>query len=355
MAVIDDKKNNKIKRNICLFISASVLILLAAMRGEDVGTDVKIYQLPLYRKALVAGNLSNYLLFNFPAREPLYLIVTYFASKLGSMFWVFFANELIIVTFTYKALWQYRDKLDPALALGAFLFVYYCEGYNLARQQMAMSLVLYAIVLLDHNRIKLSFLLISLAFCIHYSSIISICIVILYIASKGKLKRVYSILFLLVSIIIGLYYREIFTFAIQLLKFLPQKYLESKYMNLLEDASGLNVTVMLLTIIELIIAFLLVKKNREPIFTKYFLLYMMLFSLAGALISGKAFAAYRIFLYCGFFSIFVVGRSKFISTSKQNRLLIESTVWIILLVYWIWFFAVKKNAEIYPYVFASIM
>ena len=158
----DNYKN--ISSKIIIVFAFIYMFLFAGLRF-NVGTDYLSYV------ELFDDIISSPLVFNFRL-EPVFIII----SKVISVFtnnplWLFVITSFIITIFIFKA----SIKSTTYYELSIFLFIafgFYTSSFNIVRQWMAASILLYAYVYLNRNNNKKFFIYSLLAFCCHYSSII---------------------------------------------------------------------------------------------------------------------------------------------------------------------------------------
>ncbi len=337
----------KHKNSLQLFffiISGLVLVMLAAVREETVGIDVGVYVKRYFLIAQRTDNIFVYL--KAINKELLYYIITFCATKLfGSLQAVFFFNELIIVGFTYAAIWNLKDNIHIDISVLAFSFIFYGQSLNIARQAMAMAIVLYAFSKLLQGRKNTAFVFWIISIGFHYSAVVCIGIYLIYIMDKRKLNYKIKLCFLLMLFFLQLFYDKIFTFIVIHLSFLPRGYVSSKYLYREYSLSSCNLA--LYSLCALLALFLLVRHKPGADFW----FYIVGLSLCGVFIGAKSTFANRIFYYVEYLLIIMLGRKDIfpVKQTPGNVIIADSFLCIVLMVHFYILQIYLNVAGIFPY------
>lgn len=342
-AYISKQYKNKLK--IFFFIiSGFILVILAAMRSETVGIDVLVY---VKRNFLIAQKIDN--IFSYLKSvdiEPLYLIVTFYATKIfGNLQAVLFFNELIIIGFTYAAIWNLKDEIQIDIAVIAFCFMFYGHSLNITRQTMAAAVVLYAFnKLLKGEWLKaLVFWIISIGF--HYSAVVCICIYLIYLLDKFNLSKKIKIFFLFLLISFQLFYEKIFIFFVMHISFLPRRYISSTYLYREYNISSSNL--ILYIFCALLALMLLIRK--KPM--RDFWYFVVCLSVCGVFIAAKAMYANRIFYYFEYLLFLMLSRKDIfpVKQTRGNAIVCNGILCLILAVHFYIFQIYLNLSGIFPY------
>lgn len=142
------KKNNKA---IYYFIILFFPIIMAAFR-KDIGADYQSYVsiFKEYQNINFLEGMAN-------SKEPFYTVLNYVADVLfGSNEWgIFLLSSSIMLLIILKTADYYRKDLSIAASLLIFYIVYYIESFNLVRQMLAVSCVVYSFrYLIERNFFK---------------------------------------------------------------------------------------------------------------------------------------------------------------------------------------------------------
>ena len=329
------------------------LLLLATFRDLNIGYDVRVYQYSLSRIAERSNSLRDYYAINFVGQnmEPLYAFCTYIGTKIAGIRGVFFINEFLVLIFTYVAIWKLKEYMAPQKVLACFLYIYYLHTFDIIRQSIAMSIIFYMYTRLREGKYISSIVLVALAFMFHKSAILGMGIVFLYYVSVRNLRWFYGALVLFAVGAVSFSYRQIFVFLFRFMPFLPERYINSRYLSL-EGGADINVAKLIYIIIALgvlLIAHYL--RTNETIDNYTFLVYMMILAVARITVGSQAEFAYRAFLYPEFFSIMVVPQYEYLLKQEKGNLMIgEYLFYGFLLIYCVFFFMIRNVGETYPYI-----
>lgn len=340
-----------------LILSGLLLTLLAAFRDITVGHDVMLYQIRYLEAAKTYGSFISYMTYYCIPNgiELLYATVTYIAKLLGGTKTVlFFLNEAIIIFFTYKSLWDYKDDVSPTVSLAYFLFLYYLRGFDQTRQFMAVAVVLYSFTLFNKQKYLQSVIFIIMAMGFHSSAIVGFGLLVLFMTTKSGLRSLYKGLIFISTLVLTMNFSGIFTWVIQNVSLIPDKYLL-----IIRQFQGTQVNVAGIGFLTYAIAIgilLLIKifGISEFVNNYDYLVYMMLFSLAGCFVQTYAAATARIFAYTDIYSIFVIPLfpKLFRNDDTVNVLIPNLVVYGFGLSSFVFLFMMRNAGEVYPYVFS---
>lgn len=338
----------------CVVFSAFLLIIVAALRDFHVGTDTYGYVYPLFRKALQMGSLANFFSRYKANYEVGYLFLTYMIAKIThSFFGVLFINELIVIVFTYLAILYFDTPHIPAyMSLLCFSCAYYLHSYNIIRQCMAMALVMYCLVLFDQKKYFYAAVFQGIAMSFHYSSIVGIGVILLWVVSRTKMKRALLIVIAGVTIIGTSYFREAYYVLSKWFNFLPKRYGSNTYM-FLREGKDTAISSYMYSIVGLLIllAFLIVRRIKE-IDDYTFYLCIMLLSLFGASVASVSRFSWRIFMYFEQFSIFVFPQfATIVDADKRSERLGRWLIFLFMLFFFTFRFIIRNWGRVYPYSF----
>lgn len=161
-----------------LFLSVSFLILTAvsAFRGIDVGTDTKNY-MDIFRRYVL--NVSD------PHSEPgfalLNQLISYITDSPQSI--IIVSSILINLGFMH---FIYHNSKNAWLSVYIYITLfYYFFSFNLVRQFIAISVVLFAWNSLKQGKIIRFILLVLLASTFHTTALISLLLIFVYLGRKN--------------------------------------------------------------------------------------------------------------------------------------------------------------------------
>ena len=182
---------------LALFISS----MLAGIRGDTVGVDVKTYTIPWFN---MAKSYNNFIPFYIATGTDIgFAFVIFFTTKIfDSIIAVHFLIALIQALPIYIVAYLYRDRQHMYNTMFVYYCLFYLMGFNIMRQCIAASFILLAFCLLNEKNLKQFTLCIFLAFIFHKSAVIGIGFILVSFGMtkiKSKLFRLFTIL---VSVIV---------------------------------------------------------------------------------------------------------------------------------------------------------
>lgn len=351
LAGLSQKRNN-----VYIYIfSGFLLVLLASLRSETVGFDVQVYVKKLFLSAQNSTSLY-YFLQKGTWLEPLYSIVVYLAAKIfGTLQGVFFLNEILVIYFVYKSLWKCRYKLDIAFAVLIYTTVFYGQTYNTIRQQIAMSMVLYAFTFFKENEKLVALFVLILATGFHSSAVVAVIIFLLYwILPKEKWKNI-RILLLFMMLIFTVWYDKILLFLMRITGIFKESYVSTNYLfnpYFLNGKINFPITDLVLWGVLLIISYINYLSKKDD---SVFWLYISLVCFLEPVIAIRAWHVKRLFWYFEILSLFSFSDKRRIpvKATLKNRIIYKSLMMIFFIIYFVimYIFLSDTSAGIYPYTF----
>lgn len=131
--------------------------LLAGFRDSGVGTDTLIYVDHVWAKILSVSDWDDFVnAYNnkdFKDIEFLYLLLNWMVSQVSTdVHSIYFASNLVVMLFIYRAAYDNRKKCDMWLVMLLFLLLYYNASLNLVRQSIALSMSVYAYKYIEQEK-----------------------------------------------------------------------------------------------------------------------------------------------------------------------------------------------------------
>lgn len=302
---------NKKNEYIAFFIL--LLLLVPILLRGNVGTDYKTY-LSLWNN-IVANNTVWY-------KEPGFILSIKISHYFGlSSHWyysIFSSISLILMYISCK-----KSQVDKtAFLLIFFVFLYLGYLFNIIRQGLVMSFLLYSIYYIYARKINYT---LAIAITGMFFHIISLLIIPLYFWCSLKIKYLLPVVIL--SLLLGL--SGFFdSFSIYIFNILLPDKVQHYFIKYKETASLLNILNRFIMLIYLLFIYYLSKKDKVlEVMFKIFLfgisIYFLLinFNLVGT----------RIYMFCSIMIPFSFGRYYYISNNKLNKNIIGIFLFIILL------------------------
>ena len=336
-----------------LFLVVFPLLLLAALRGDRVGSDVLFYQKDLYVHALHFTSPIQYIKWSY--EEIGYSLVSFLGSRFRHFAFVHLFNMMIILLPIVFMIWDLRREIDPELSLASFLFLYYVQGYNMARQQMAISLMALGVYEFSKKKYVLALLLGILAMGFHYSAVAGFFSYFLYWMAGSRLKKVYQLVLLTIVVWVSLNFEQLGRsfggILVNVLHITKRSYRSSKAWS--STSSDINETYLLWGTVGILILILVgFAANTIDKVTRTFLFYMLFILLTSTIITRNMGFAARVFCYFEIWVIFVIPLIiKLIKDDFVSKAIAKSMIYIGLSVFWIFGVVIKGWHTVIPYYF----
>lgn len=189
-----------IPKNKLLFIFLYiVLFFIGGMRGIDVGTDTSNYY-DIYNTINSDPNGIDYALAFI---EPGWIFLNYICGILFNDYRsIIFIGMFLAITPLLIRVW--KSSKNPFLVIFYYVTLYfYIYSFNITRQMIAVSIILFCLDYLEKNKIKQYVIGVFCAMLFHYTSII--CLFHIYIVKKVNISIKNATIILCFTYILGLY------------------------------------------------------------------------------------------------------------------------------------------------------
>lgn len=352
----------------CLIVTA--LALLAGLRAQTIGTDVESYALPLYKLATMSDSFQKFYnsfwyrnwhfeqVSNF---EIGYLVIVWFASRVGSFQFQLFLTSLLTVGPFYLAFVRRRTELSLPLCLAFFLFTFFNTTLNGMRQWIAVAFIFLALcgvydISKPLRQQKKVIALLMFAVMFHTSAFMGF--VILSIALFLR-RGSASLRYLLITI----FATFLFVFALDVVRALVSSIGLGKYLSYLGTGNiSLSARGLILQLPFLLMAFFLYKQSALEFRLRSWLLTLMSLSVLFSQVSTLGLYSARIGIYFDVFEIMVLGMLylalKNCQAAAQQHPVLATSVGAAFVgsfsilyasVYWSVFYALQNAGETIPY------
>ncbi len=365
---IGEKNNNKKIGKFFYFFALILPCILAGMRANTIGTDVKIYGLPIYKCAEFSNGFTNFLgMFVRSAKyvkdyEIGFILIEYLGCKIFNSFQiVLFLIQLLIIIPIYYGIKCNEDlKGKKCWAFLVFYFMFYNTGLNLMRQYIGLAFLFLGTNLLLYstkkNNIKF-FICLIIACLFHTSSILGIFIFIIckLLNSKKDKKLIISNTIKLSTKKIKLFLVILFGFSLLFGVDYLVRILNSfgfSYYSQYIDGELTSAKSLIIRNLPMIILVVLLYKNVTKKFKNtYFYVVCFVLNLIILQFSSINLHAARIALFFSIFNIEFYGMLVNCVESKDTKLLIKISVVLYLIFYWYYSFVFLGGSETVPYKF----
>lgn len=346
----------KAGRTVCYLAGLMVPCLLAALRGETVGTDVLVYMKPLLALAESAPDFVQYChnVSTGWGTEWAYSVLNYIIGHfIGELSVWHFLTQLFISGLVFLSVKRYGNDSQIWIGMIAYYFLFYNQTYNIVRQSMACACILYSIVLMKDRKYVRTFCFFILASGFHHTAYVAAVFYLLYICNQWldkKLRKVMYVLILAVGGLISIFYKEIILFLFDKLWFLPRRYL-----NLFNREFEFDIPYALIVLFMLNIAILLsvYLKKKEDGWNGY-QMEIQLLAVALVPLCSVITLLVRLLMYFEYTCIVIymdVPDLQIGLKERKRRLNGRVLLLLFLLLYWWYFYVFCGSSETYPYTF----
>lgn len=193
---LSEKCKSGFSKNFFAVIAILIPCILAGLRADTVGTDVKVYVEPLYNAAKKSHTFSAYMKQRwFVIWRYMYVkdfeigfsLLVFFIQKIGGSFaTVLFVIQMLIIGPIFFGL----KKMHKPYPIFFGMFVFYCLFYNtslnMMRQWIAMAILFMAFPYLVSEEKKKYCILVLVACLFHNSAIMGFAILAVYMYSTKR-------------------------------------------------------------------------------------------------------------------------------------------------------------------------
>lgn len=303
--------------------------LLAGLRSETVGIDVRVYAVSLFNHAKHYNNLYAFL--KTTDIELFYAILVYITSKFtDNIGLLLFLSQLLTILPLYCVVLLNKQIKSKAFAMSIYFFLIYNLSFSIMRQCIAGAIVLFAYYLLEEKKYMYSLAFVLIAFLFHNSAL---GIVIVYMIINFLYKRNVKLLLFPAIIIFIAFFKEIFDVLVYNLHIIPVEYYVRTYSKInSNDISGADFIIRgLFTFTPIVI--IVMSRFKNDYLKKY-----SFSSVVGYFLSLSAMISQyliRLSYYFYFISIiFISSLATYISAKGNGKYLYYIIMLILLFAYW---------------------
>lgn len=328
---LSEISEKRITRFSCALLGILVLSFFAASRSDTIGKDIQGYVTPIFQIAKSSVSFSNFLNLgqsyssstSSNSKEFLYLLITYFSSKVASTDWLLlFILQFLTVTPVYIAAMNFSKKYNISITffMLMYMFLFYLNSFNVMRQSIACAFLLlgYSYQGTNNKKMLISYIL---AMLFHRMAVIGIVFILIgkWIARQKGFKKIYIII-ALVIVAVGL--KPSITFLMQKnLLTAAQSYYANVFVFGTIDTAWTNASIILMLTDSLRYTFLMLPffyiKRDEPkmyelkniILVGYVIYMVVLISMRS--IYGSRLSLYVNFLYLPMWAYFCKKKSSY--------------------------------------------
>lgn len=319
-----------------------ILSLLCGLRAYSIGTDTNSIYLPYYYdKYCVRGTPYDGTEYVF------YLIIKAGHLLLGSYTGVLFLISFLTLAFAFVGLSHYKDRVSLPLAMLLYLSFIYFESFNIMRQMLAISIIIFAFRYLEKRKYMHYLFWCVVAAFVHHSSIVSIGLFIICLSLKNKfVYRLFIVFICLLPLLLPAIMQVVGKIPVLNVYF-------ERYGNFEFDFSIKNLSY----VIYFLPAFLICLYFRKGLIAKdgknkFYLIMLLLVFVCGLFKLYMVWVA-RLLHYFAFSVCVLLPQCINLCKNNHNGKLLNAFIIIYCLAYFVLFYLILGNGDIYPYVIAS--
>lgn len=181
---LSEKCKSRIARNVLAVIAILIPCVLAGLRADTIGTDVKVYVEPIYNAAKESNSLSSYMgqswfyIWRYKYVHDFeigFTILVYVIEKITES-WsiVLFFIHVFIVTPVYIGLRRVHKTYPIYFGMLVFYLMFYNASLNMMRQWMAMAFLFMGFSYLFFENKKKYCAIVVIACLFHISAVIGL-------------------------------------------------------------------------------------------------------------------------------------------------------------------------------------
>ena len=366
---LSEKCKSGFSKNFFAVIAILVPCILAGMRADTIGTDVKVYVEPLYNAAKQSTSFFSYMnqrwfyiwrykyVYDF---EIGFILLVYLIEKIGgSIGLVLFFIHILVLSLIYLGLKRINKRYPIWLGMLVFYMLFYNTSLNMMRQWIAMSILFYGLCYLLEHKKKKYFIVVIAACLFHTSALVGFAIYFLYMYSQKQREYIRFANFRLDGSLapIKLFiYGCIVLLSLNIIAVLLRAIGLAKYTGYIQGNSSIYLMPNQIILRLPIIILLVIRWKRmmaEDELTPFYGSMIVLDLLASQLISINVYA----FRIASFFSeynmlsysaLVYAGNRKY----RANRYITLLYVLAYIIYYWIYYYVITGTHATFPYVFA---
>ena len=354
------------QRKPVVFIAVIVLCLLAGLRAVGIGTDTRVYLVPIYEAAKRCHSIREYLKSSFHAftwttdyvkdMEPLFTLLVLIVTKLtGSLYCVQTVLQLCVILPLYMAV-KKEKQTSMWIAMFVFCMAFYNPSMNMMRQSIAMSLGILGFEYWRERKKKNTFICILIAFLFHTSSLLFLLIYLLYDynvngaiinLTKNKIGKRNEIPRMLISIGIGFVEMLMASAIVSLLSTVGF----GEYISYVTGKLTFMPNQLLIRAPQIILVIWSYRYLKEQGVDVSFFLVMEVYAVLFSQFTSVSGYGGRIALYFAIFDVIVIPQAMSALKPLKSGIIIRPIIIIYYMFYWWYYFVFVGAHQTVPYVF----
>lgn len=366
---LSEKCKSGFSKNFFAVIAILIPCILAGLRADTVGTDVKVYVEPLYNAAKESHTFSAYMKQRwFVIWRYMYVkdfeigfsLLVFFIQKIGRSFaTVLFVIQMLIIGPIFFGLKKMHKPYPTFFGMFVFYCLFYNTSLNMMRQWIAMAILFMAFPYLVSEEKKKYCILVLVACLFHNSAIMGFAILAVYMYSTKRKDSIKIANFKLdeaMSPIKIFVYGCVALLSLNIITTILSYTVLSKYVGYIQGDTGLYLLPSQIFLrLPIILLFVIRWKRilKEDRLAPFYGSMLVLDLLASQLMSinayafriGSFFSEYNMLSYS---AMVYAGNRKY----RTNRYVTLLYVLVDMLCYWAYYYVITGAHETFPYVLA---
>ena len=198
----------KAKKNRKIIVAFGLLLpcLLAGLRARTVGTDVRVYVIPMYEAAMEASGIRDFYTSLIPygySFRSIYeyeygftfvlFLVTKLTKKLQAVLFVIQALTVFPLYSGLKAFKKHDEDFSTWIGMMAYYLFFYNTSLNVMRQWIAIAVLVFATKYLFSNQHKKYYIAVLVASLFHTSALLGVFVGLIYYYLYNRKKSRWSV------------------------------------------------------------------------------------------------------------------------------------------------------------------
>lgn len=196
------KAKDKLTTIFCASIAIFLPSIFAGIR-YGIGTDYFVMYRPYFESLINRSIFRDNMEFGYK------FLNKFIALLGGDIQIVLFIMALITLFFTYLTLYEYKDRINVFMGMFTYMLLFYLLSFNAVRQMTAVSIVVYSIKYITKRNFLHFFILVILAFSMHYTAIIILPFYFLYKIFGTNKHKLILLLTFGIGFILSINYQQI--------------------------------------------------------------------------------------------------------------------------------------------------
>ena len=346
---VSDKTQNRAIKFLFTVIAILLPSILAGLRDYSIGTDVELYGNIWFKNACYANDYFEYVQHAMLGSIGIgYSTLNYIVAMFtDNAHWFYFILNLITNSFVYFGLRRNRDICSIPVGYIVYYFIFYGIFLNALRQSVAVVIVFWGFYYIRNNNLIKYILTVILASMFHSTALIAIVLYAIHWFVNMKNSSTRRSILIVCLAAVSLEFWNIVT-VLSKYGFISDRY--SIYGNNLSSGGGFIIRIIFYGFFCFVLYFL-ANYSSNSLLENDFKIYNVI-SVLFSVLSARNAQSVRIVMY---YDIFLIYYFSYILKNnlivKRNKAGFKIIMIVLLILYWIVVFGIRKSDQIVPYQF----